>query len=157
MSGISQAAIECLSKSLLGEELEHEQLGVLSGYMSPLAIPQGDLLIREGDMDHRLFVVSHGKFEAMRPRGQNPVSYVQIGPGEIVGEVGFLDGLARTANVRATTPSEVYSLARAEFERLSDEHPRIACAVLRALLRSVHRVVSRLTDTNVDLVGYIYT
>ena len=157
MSGVSQAAVECLSKSLLGKELGHEQLGILSGYMHPLAVAQGDLLIREGDLDHRLFVVSAGKFEAVRPRGRTPVSYVQIGAGEIVGEVGFLDGLARTANVRATAPSDVYALPRVEFERLCDQHPKIACAVLRALLRSVHRVVSRLTDDNVDLVGYIYT
>ena len=157
MSDTLETAVACLSKSLLGKELSLEQLGELSPYLRVLTVPAGELLIRDGDLDHRLFVIRRGAFEASRPRGLNPLSFTQVGPGDIIGEIGFLEGLARTATVRATEAAEVYTLSRSEFERLIEENPRIACGLLRALLRSVHGVVSRLTDKNVDLLGYIYS
>ncbi|QLQ31797.1 MAG: cyclic nucleotide-binding domain-containing protein [Candidatus Thiothrix singaporensis] len=57
-------------------------------------------------------------------------------PGEMAGELGFIDGLEHSAAIRALNNVEVFSLTRPELEKLLDED-RIwsirSCAPLCAL------------------------
>ena len=52
-----------------------------------------------------------------------------LGPGDYFGELALLNGGSRTATVRATQPTEVYGLDRADFLALLRDNPEIAAAV----------------------------
>jgi CRP/FNR family cyclic AMP-dependent transcriptional regulator len=47
-------------------------------------------------------------------------------PGDLFGEVGFFDGLPRSADVVALEASEALVLTQASFQRLRLTHPRLA-------------------------------
>jgi CRP-like cAMP-binding protein len=47
-------------------------------------------------------------------------------PGDLFGEVGFFDGLPRSADVVALEESEAFVLTQAAFQRLRLTHPRLA-------------------------------
>ena len=73
--------------------------------------PAGTVIVREGDMGDRLFVIDEGvlsvSIEERRIR--------QLGPGEFFGEIALLRDVPRTASVTALEPVRLYSLRREEF------------------------------------------
>ena len=84
---------------------------------------RGDLLMRQGDTADALYVVISGRFVVTLDGRREPVT--EIGPGQPVGEIAFLTGNPRTANVTAMRDSLVLALSRAEFDELVAVHPGI--------------------------------
>ena len=58
---------------------------------------------------------------------------VEIGPGQLIGEIGFFSGGVRTAAVYAARDSEVLEIHRDAFEALTARVPDIQRAITRAL------------------------
>lgn len=67
-----------------------------------IELEEGQTLIREGERDTRLYTVEQGVLEIVAP-GERVVA--AVGPGEVIGEVSFIDDSPRLASVRAAAPS----------------------------------------------------
>lgn len=69
-----------------------------------------------GDRGDSCYLVSTGEVAVSAPNHDGQHVHIDtIGPGGFFGEVSLLDGGPRTATVRATKPTELYVLARADF------------------------------------------
>jgi CRP-like cAMP-binding protein len=55
------------------------------------------------------------------------------GPGEILGELSFLDDQPRMSTVTTLEPAEILAVPSGEFGRYLDERPRVALVILRML------------------------
>jgi CRP-like cAMP-binding protein len=86
----------------------------------------GDFAVRQGEVDRSFFVISRGSFEVLVPSvgGRQRVRVLE--PGDLFGEVGFFDGLPRSADVVALEDGESLVLTQAAFQRLRLTHPRLA-------------------------------
>jgi len=104
-----------------------------------------------------LFAIVSGALEVSLPseRAGESIKVVRLGPGAISGELGFLQDMERTATVRASGDTVVVSLSRASLESLLESDPLLIYRVMRAILRSVHKVVSSMNEQNAHLVDYI--
>ena len=111
-----------------------EDWGVLLAYTDTRRIRPGDWLIREGELDRALYVLSDGRLEAILPGRAGRV----IEAPATVGELAFLDGRPRTAGLRALTHGEAQRLSYEAFEALSAREPRLA----RDLLLDLGRIVA---------------
>lgn len=80
---------------------ERERLEMLA---SVIELEDGQILIREGELDTRLYTVEQGVLEIVAP-GNRVIA--TVGPGEVIGEVSFIDDSPRSASVRAAAPSLV--------------------------------------------------
>jgi CRP/FNR family transcriptional regulator, cyclic AMP receptor protein len=78
-----------------------------------------------------------------------------LGPGDFAHELGFLDGSERYASLVAATPVQVLVLERSRLETLIDSHPRVLYAVMCSIVRTVHRVQTRLAMHASELTNYI--
>jgi hypothetical protein len=67
------------------------------------SLKRGDVLMRQGDLADALYVVVTGRFAVTVEGRQPPVA--ELGPGQPVGEIGFLAGRPRTATVTALRDS----------------------------------------------------
>lgn len=143
--------------SALGAELSDDQIGALAAITQTHELADGDVLISKGDRDDRLFAVVSGTLEVDLPdqQGSDTVPIVRLGPGAIAGELGFLQDMERTATVRASGQTVVVSLRRAQLESTLDSDPLLTYRVMRAILRSVHHVVSNMNAQHSHLVNYI--
>ena len=83
----------------------------LAGSMVPLAVPAGTLIIAEGDVGNRFYIIAEGEFEVSR-EGH---AVATLGPDNFFGEIALLRGTERTATVTALTESEVYAIEPPEF------------------------------------------
>jgi ATP-binding cassette subfamily B protein len=91
----------------------------------------GDIVVREGEVGERFYVVARGKVEAYVTVGRAEKRLTVLTDGDFFGEVALLSDAPRTASVRALQPSSFLSLAKRDFEELLRAHPEVRAAVER--------------------------
>lgn len=64
-------------------------------------IPEGSLIIRAGENDPTLFAVEDGHLDIVRRDNGDDVVIATVGPGDVIGEVSFIDDSPRTVSVKA--------------------------------------------------------
>jgi CRP-like cAMP-binding protein len=82
----------------------------------------GDVLIREGDDDHALWLLADGAVFVMD--GDEVVKTIEA--PSVLGEIAFLDGGPRSAGLVAATDAEVARFDRAGLEALAAEDEGLA-------------------------------
>ncbi len=76
-------------------------------------------------------------------------------PGDFAHELGFLDGSSRYASLVAAEPSRVLTLKRQDLESLVQSNPLVLYRVMCAIVRTVHRIQTRLAVQSSELTNYI--
>ena len=108
----------------------------------------GEVLFQKGDSGDGLFGVRRGqvRIETGTDRGSRLTLNV-LGPGDLFGEVGLLDGQPRTADAIAAEPSELFVLRRSEFLQFLESEPRVAIRVIELLCQRVRWISERVEET----------
>jgi hypothetical protein len=99
----------------------------------------GDFLLHKGSPSRSILLVEQGEVEIVDDSTGDPVVLGRASAGEVVGEVGFLDGQPRTHDVRAGTPCRVRRLTRDGLLALAETDPRLFAKVSMALAELVAR------------------
>jgi CRP/FNR family transcriptional regulator, cyclic AMP receptor protein len=151
------AILEGLSASKLAVELNDEECRVLAGAMTLRDLKHGEVLIREGSDDDHLYVVVSGVLGVVKGAGlEEEVTLNAIRPGNVVGELSFLDGATRYASLVALSDTRVLGLSRADLEKLLDTKPKVVYHVMRAIVRVVHDIQRRMSMQTAELTNYLY-
>jgi CRP/FNR family transcriptional regulator, cyclic AMP receptor protein len=155
---MSEAAIlEGLSKSKLAVELNDEERRILAGAMTLRDLQHGEILVREGSADDHLYVVASGVLGVVKGAGlEEEVTINAIRPGDVVGELSFLDGATRYASLVALSDTRVLGLSRDALEGLLETRPKVVYHVMRAIVRVVHEIQRRLSMQTAELTNYLY-
>lgn len=148
---------ELILNSSIGGELTEQQATTLAGLMSTRNLDDGEFLIKEGTSDNTLYVLLEGRLEVTKlVSGDKEMSLAILKAGDMAGELSFVDGEAHTVGLRSLSKSRVLSLARADFETIIDEQPKLVYKVMRAIIRSTHRIVHRMNREFVELNNYVF-
>jgi hypothetical protein len=112
-SGTPVPVVEiALLRSLpLFAELPAPALEGLARALTPVTVPAGTVLIRQGEPGDAYYAIAAGEFEVR----QNGHLLRHCGRGEGVGEIALLRDIPRTAAVVAHTDATVYKLDREPF------------------------------------------
>jgi NTE family protein len=108
----------------------------------------GELICREGDPSDSLFLLYSGVAQAFVTSltGSSSTTIARLRPGDVIGEVGVVTNLPRSASVIARSDAVVFELERDDVGRLLTRHPR--------LLANIAQVIGgRLAKMNADLRG----
>jgi CRP-like cAMP-binding protein len=106
----------------------------------------GEAIIREGDPSEELYIIQKGMVEVTVPYGAiadipgppEPTPVVQLGEGQIFGEIGLVDRGSRSATVRALVDgTTVFVLPREAFYNLCEQNHSIGYIVMRNLARDL--------------------
>ena len=150
-------AREYLAKSRLNSELDEDALDMLSQCISARALQTDEFLIQAGHLDDSLHILVSGKLEVIAPSlGSEPVTLAVLTPGDLAGEMSFVDGAAHAVGLRALVPCEVISLARSDLEAMLDTHPRVVYQVMRTIVRAAHQIVRKMNLQHVEMTRYFY-
>lgn len=108
---------------------------------------EGEQIIdRETDTQDVFFVVSGlARVVNYSPAGRE-VSFDDIAPGGVFGELAAIDGRPRSASVIARTPTLAASLPAAAFGEMLETHPPVAMALMRRLAEVVRESTERIMD-----------
>lgn len=149
--------LDALRQSRLAAELSDEQCSVLSELVTLRDLRDGEVLVKEGEVDNHLYVIVHGLLRVAKNLGSpEEVTFFTIGAGDFADELSFMDGTQHYASLLATGETRVLGLERERLESLLTARPDIVYKVMRAIIRAVHQIQRRLSMHSVELTNYIY-
>ncbi len=118
---------QILAMSMQKEVLENSPLFQdMTGYQMRKAIviselnefDEGKLLVEQGTIGRSMYLILSGQVEVVR-RGENGARRLAVlEAGQVFGEVGYIERIQRTADVRALTPVEAL---RFDYEKLKKD------------------------------------
>ncbi|MFV0258731.1 MAG: cyclic nucleotide-binding domain-containing protein [Acidimicrobiales bacterium] len=113
----------------------------LASAADEVGLQTGHALIQEGHLNNDVYLVESGTAEVVV--GGTVVA--QIGPGDLVGELGFFAGQPATATVRATSPLQLLVLPYNRFDQILDDNPRLVRAITSTLAARLSATDARLS------------
>ena len=110
-----------------------DEIDLLARKLTTATFGKGDTIVKEGDTDRRLFLLVKGLVGVRIHLSQSDRSkrLITYSAGVTFGELAFLDGSPRSAEVRAEEDSETYVLSPEDFSLLQTESPAIAVKLIR--------------------------
>jgi len=111
--------------------LTDEELEVLRPLLVRRSYAPGELIIRHGDDATNLFLVTRGLVGVWLGEPGKGSRVASFAIGTMVGELAFIDGERRSANVAAEGEVDCGVLEAGDFLRLQEGHPRIHAKILR--------------------------
>ena len=152
----AEVAKAMVKKSPLAAELSDEQCAVLAKVIKVTGLKADEFLLEEGHIDDSLHVLVTGKLEVVKnDAGGDYITLHILQPGDMAGELGFIDGAPHSAGLRAIGDCEVFNIHRADLEDLLAKNPDLVYKVMRAMMRTVHKTVRRLNTQYAQLTDYI--
>ncbi len=96
----------------------------------------GEVILRSGEPGDELLVVERGAVAVMRRTTSGDAERLrEMTAGAVVGDIGFILGQGRSADIVSIEPTTVLRLSRRELDSLEEREP--------ALYALVHRIISR--------------
>lgn len=106
-----------------------EALAALAERLVPERFTESEEIVRQGEPGDKLYIVSRGNVEVVVTSGHIETRINMLTDGDYFGEMALLTGEPRSATVRATAVSELYSLSHAHFALLLEREPEVEQAV----------------------------
>jgi CRP-like cAMP-binding protein len=100
-----------------------------------LQFKAGDFIVRKGKRTHGVYMILKGTASVRLPQGGAPI----IAPGEVCGEISFIDELPATADVIAKEAVEAFYLDRPTVQGLFELFPHLGSRFYRSLASSLSR------------------
>lgn len=119
---IPERSLELLEPIPMFAELSPEILERVAAQLSPISVVAGTVVIDQGDVGDRFYVVESGELDVTAEGRQ----IAQLNAGDHFGEIALLRDVPRTATVTSTTDSELRTLERDEFLESVTGLPRAA-------------------------------
>jgi uncharacterized membrane protein len=135
--------------------LDDEEREVLAQQLDAVSLPAGQLVFQVNDPGGTMFVIRTGSVEVFFKDDTGERIVLETpGPGEVFGELSFLDGGGRSASVVVVEDLEALAVDRDDLEHLFRIHPEAGLDVITAMGNRLRRTVQLLRHTasrNVNL------
>jgi CRP-like cAMP-binding protein len=109
-----------LKKIPVFADLTEDELGHIAALAAEVSVPSDKELVREGDYSYDVLAIEEGTARVER----NGARLADLGPGDVVGEMGVLERSQRNATVVATSPMLLVTLTSWDIRRLTKTAPK---------------------------------
>lgn len=153
---MSQNDLQIIAQSVLGADLTEQECQALAQIATQRNLIKDEVLFREGSLDDQLYVLVSGKIDVIKSAGTKEETIMAtLKPGALAGELSFIDGEAHSMTLKSRNDSQVIILHRSDFEKLIDTHPLAVYQVMRAILRSSHKLQRELNGRFMEMNRFI--
>jgi CRP/FNR family transcriptional regulator, cyclic AMP receptor protein len=128
--------------------LDDEEREVLAQQLDVVRLPKGENVFHVDDPGGILYVIRQGCVEVfLKDDTGERIVLETPGPGEVFGELSFLDGGARSASVVVTEDLEALAVDRDDLSHLFRTHPEAGLDIISAMGKRLRRSVELLRHT----------
>lgn len=140
--------IGLLRSNDLFEELSDGALRQVADASEPRTLRRGDVVFEEGSPPGHLYVVESGRIAiASKSVGGRESVFALMERGDLFGEMGLLDGLARSAEARALEPSQIMEIPYEPVRAVFDQDPQLLWRVVALLAGRLRSMDAALADS----------
>jgi CRP-like cAMP-binding protein len=108
-----------LKKIPVFADLGEEEMRHVAQLAAEVSVEAGKELVREGDYSYDVLAIEEGTARVER----DGATVAELGPGDVVGEMGVLERSQRNATVVATSPMMLVTLTGWDIRRLQRTAP----------------------------------
>ncbi|MCP4202726.1 MAG: cyclic nucleotide-binding domain-containing protein [bacterium] len=139
----SERVEEILAGVPIFSRLNKRDLKKLAKLCVPKTFEEQETIIQEGATGLGLFVITSGRAEVFKGKGEDKVVLGAMEEGDVLGEIALVDDQPRSASAVAQTPTECLLLTRDSFETLVKTEPEIAWCIVPSLAERVRELHAR--------------
>ena len=110
----------------------------------PVTLQADKILLSEGEESHSMYLLQEGQLIVTRKDGDKEVTLGYINPGEIVGELSFLDQEPRSATVRAVKECKLAQIPLKTIDEIFKSQPPWLEAFIKTLAKRIRNADSRI-------------
>jgi len=131
--------VEMLKNIPIFHELTRTEILEVDQLLHERIYEKDEIIFEEGDPGHGIFIIVSGKVRADPSHKLLKNEVLDIGPGELVGELSLFDQAPRTAKVIAIERTVTVVLFQAEFYSLLLKNKSVGVKVLVEIARTLSR------------------
>jgi len=125
----------------LFRSMDADERRALAAVMDLRVVRAGEVVFREGDGGDSLFCVVDGRLDTLvKDIAGQEIVLAGIEPGDVVGELGLLDGRPRSATLRCTEDARLLELGRDELLAVVPRSPHLALDMMAEMAARARRV-----------------
>ncbi|MES2307765.1 MAG: cyclic nucleotide-binding domain-containing protein [Verrucomicrobiota bacterium] len=127
--------------------MEEEWLMTLSNYGEAQTFQPYEILIQQGEMNDRLFIILDGMLEVFLKPDESEIKLAEITRGECFGEISIFEPAPASATVRGVTLGHVWSMNVDLLQQFMDHHPLEGCTLLLGVNQQLSRRLRTVNET----------
>lgn len=120
------------------------------GPVKKITLHMNEFLFYEGDQGRNLYILMEGKLSALKKISEDQfVSVGSIIPGQVFGEMAFIEGSRRSVSIRADEKSLIFELESSELQQFLEWQPawmKILFESLMGRVRNLNHQLAQLKD-----------
>ena len=105
--------------------------------MAPIEFGTGDIIVAQGDKSEAAYFLTEGTVQVYAETRYGTVPLATLQAPRLIGEIGVLANLPRTASLRAATPAKAYRLSQALILELGQQVPSLLLSIIAQLGRQI--------------------
>jgi len=106
----------------------------------------GEVIVRQGEAGHCMYVVQEGQVEAIAEHGGKEMRLRTLGPTDFFGEMALFGTETRSATVRALGPARVLTIDKRSFLAGIQEDPSLAFRIVKVMSQRIRDLTDRLAE-----------
>lgn len=136
--------IEKLKFFTLFKDLSDTELSSIAEFIHEQLIPAKKNFISQDTESNIVYFIYKGLVRAYRSTDDGlEVNLSVMGEGEIIGEMGILEELPRSANVETIQETIVFTLTKADFIQILKTYPKTSITLLKFLSKRLRNITDK--------------
>ncbi len=115
--------------------------------MKKIKVKNGDVIIKEGLQETCAYIIDSGSVEVSTIVNNHKSILTTLGKGEIFGEMGLIEDVARSATITALENTALTIIDRKSFNNLYTCRPKLILPIVRSLFERI-RSTTKLAEAN---------
>src|SRR5688500_15580642 len=110
--------------------LHAEALAIALNTLPQVHVNSGEILVQQGEASDAAFFLSQGTVSVYAETLFGSVPLATVHAPQLIGEIGVLADLPRTATIKAVTSSTVYRISRSELHEIGRKTPDLLLFII---------------------------
>ena len=135
------------------KDLIPQELDIIKKFLKMTEVDMGQVIFKQGSAAESMCLVLSGELEVMKAaKDGSQVKIAIVGDGQSVGEMALVDGMVRSATVKAALLTTIVVLKRSEFDEIMQQYPRIAAKLMKGIARHISINLRKTSDQLMTLM-----
>lgn len=148
-----QEEVDLLRRIPLFAKVEAPKLKLLAFASERVTFEAGQELFHQGDMPDAAYIIIEGSADVILDTERGRVTVAKIGRNELVGEIGIICDVPRTATVQAKTRLVTLKVSKDLLLRMITDFPSMAIEIMRSMAHRLEHANAQLRQALAERAG----
>ncbi len=138
--------VELLRRIPMFSKIDPAKLRLLAFASERVTFPAGEVLFHQGDPADAAYLIIDGSVSVTVELASGPLLVAKVGKDQIVGEIGIICDVPRTATITAEMPTITLRITRDLFFQMINDFPVMGVEIMRVLAHRLEHTTAQLRN-----------